>query len=194
MNTLIKSMEAEFRRYKTMAEGALSQVAEPQLSAPGPGNGNSLVIICRHIAGNLRSRFTEFLTSDGEKPWRHREEEFAAREVSREELLAEWKAGWDPLLTTLAGLTDAGLAQVVTIRGQPLAVHEALLRSLAHLSYHVGQIVYLAHSLCGPGWQYLSIPPGGSAAYNANPVYEKPLAQAEAIAGRSAKAGGSPAA
>src|ERR1041384_2395454 len=100
MNTLIKSMEAEFRRYKTMAEGALSQVAEPQLSAPGPGNGNSLVIICRHIAGNLRSRFTEFLTSDGEKPWRHREEEFAAREVSREGLLAEWKAGWGALPPT----------------------------------------------------------------------------------------------
>src|ERR1041384_8123452 len=129
MNTLIKSMEAEFRRYKTMAEGALSQVAEPQLSAPGPGNGNSLVIICRHIAGNLRSRFTEFLTSDGEKPWRHREEEFAAREVSREELLADWEARWSPLPASLAGHADAPLGQVVTIRGQPVAAHEALLRN-----------------------------------------------------------------
>lgn len=176
MNTLIKSVEAEFRRYKALAEGALSQVPEPMLSAPGPSGGNSLATICWHVAGNLQSRFTEFLTADGEKPWRQREEEFATRSVSREALLAKWTAGWDALLSTLATLTDADLPAAVTIRRQPLAVHEALHRSLAHVSYHVGQIVYLAHSICGPDWRYLSIPPGGSDAYNAKPLYDKPLA------------------
>jgi hypothetical protein len=180
-NTLIKSIEAEFRRYKALAEGALVQVADPLLSSPGPSNGNSLATICWHVAGNLQSRFTEFLSSDGEKPWRRREEEFLARTVSREALLEKWAAGWEVLFATLATLSDADLPAAVTIRGQSLAVHEALHRSLAHVSYHVGQIVYLAHALSGPAWRYLSIPPGGSDAYNARPAYDKPLAQAEVL-------------
>ena len=188
MNVLIKSIEAEFRRYKTLAEGALAQVPEPLLSTSGPANGNSLAMICWHVAGNLQSRFTDFLTTDGEKPWRHREEEFLARTISREVLLAKWASGWDVILTTLATLTDSDLQATVTIRRQPLAVHEALLRSLAHISYHVGQIVYLAHSLCGPEWRYLSIPPGGSDAYNAQPAFEKPLAHAKRVAGGGAGA------
>ena len=183
MDILIKSIAAEFRRYKTLAEGALAQVSEPQLSVPGPGNGNSLASICWHVAGNLQSRFTDFLTSDGEKPWRRREEEFVQRTVTREELLAKWTAGWEVLFRTLDTLTDAQLTASVIIRAQPLAVHEALHRSLAHISYHAGQIVYVAHSLCGPSWRYLSIPPGGSDAYNANPALDKPLAQAQAVAG-----------
>jgi hypothetical protein len=187
MNVLIKSIEGEFRRYKTLAEGALAQVADPLLSVPGLGNGNSLATICWHVAGNLQSRFTDLLTADGEKPWRNREEEFVGRDVSRRALLAKWNAGWDVLLTTLGALTDADLTATVTIRRQPLAVHEALHRSLAHVSYHVGQIVYVAHSLCGPAWRYLSIPPGGTDAYNANPALDKPLAQAQAIAGARKK-------
>jgi uncharacterized damage-inducible protein DinB len=181
--TLIKSIEGESLRYKALAEAALAQVPEPQLSAPGPSNGNSLATICWHIAGNLQSRFTDFLTTDGEKPWRKREEEFAARTVSREMLLAKWATGWDVLLSTLATLTDADLQTTVTIRRQPLAVHEALHRSLAHISYHVGQIVYLAHAMCGSQWKYLSIPPGGSAAYNAQPALEKPSAHAKSVGG-----------
>jgi hypothetical protein len=183
MNVLIQSIDAEYRRYKALAEGALAQVAETQLSTSGPAEGNSLATICWHVAGNLQSRFTDFLTSDGEKPWRQREEEFEARTVTREALMAKWDAGWQTLLATLASLADADLTRTVTIRRQPLAVHEALHRSLAHVSYHVGQIVYLAHSLCGPAWKYLSIPPGGSAAYNANPAYEKPAAQARLVEG-----------
>ena len=189
MNTLIKSIESEFRRYKSLAEGALAQVAEAQLAMPGPGNGNSLATICWHVAGNLQSRFSDFLTSDGEKPWRHREEEFAARTVSREELLGKWTAGWKVLFTALDTLSDAQLTESVTIRGQRLAVHAALHRSLAHVSYHVGQIVYLAHSLCGPAWQYLSIPPGGSDAYNAKPTLDQPLAQAQAVAAATRRKG-----
>ncbi|HEU5219938.1 MAG TPA: DUF1572 family protein [Gemmatimonadales bacterium] len=181
MNTLIKSLEAEYRRYKVLAEGALSQVPEAELSMPGPNDGNSLAVICWHVAGNLQSRFTDFLTSDGEKPWRRREEEFQARSVSRATLTTKWDAGWQALFGALEALTDDHLDSTVTIRQQPLAVHEALHRSLAHVSYHVGQIVYLAHARRGTEWRYLSIPPGQSAAYNANPVYEKPAAQAEAV-------------
>lgn len=162
---LIKSIEAEYRRYKTLGEEALSQVDEKRLSERGPSKGNSLAIICWHMAGNFQSRFTDFLTTDGEKPWRHREEEFVERNVPRDELLAKWNAGWDVLFNALAQLSDDDLTKTVKIRGQSLAVHEALHRSLAHASYHVGQIVYLAHSIAGDSWRYLSIPPGGSAAY-----------------------------
>ncbi|MEO7999287.1 MAG: DUF1572 family protein, partial [Gemmatimonadaceae bacterium] len=94
MTPLIKSITDEMRRYKAMAEGALAQVPESLLSEPGPGNGNSLAIICWHVAGNLQSRFSDFLTADGEKPWRDREEEFAARAITRAELLAKWELGW----------------------------------------------------------------------------------------------------
>jgi hypothetical protein len=173
MNVLIQSVEAEYRRYKALAEGALEQVADEMLSMPGPSNGNSLATICWHVSGNLKSRFTDFLESDGEKPWRQREEEFAKRTVSREELLAKWADGWEVLFGTLANLDDTDLPRTVTIRGQSLAVHEALHRSLAHVSYHVGQIVYVAKALCGERWRYLSIPPGATAAYNANPTMEK---------------------
>ena len=182
MTTLIKSIEGEFKRYKALAEGAFAQVPEAALSAPGLNEGNSLAVMCWHISGNLKSRFTDFLTTDGEKQWRRRDEEFQARSVSREDFVAKWEEGWGVLLATLATLTDADLTRTVTIRGQPLPVHEALHRSLAHVSYHVGQIVYLSHAIVGAGWTYLSIPPGGSAAYNADPSKEKPSAHAAAVA------------
>lgn len=182
MNALIKSIEAEYLRYKALAESAIKQVPEPALSQAGPANGNSLAVICWHVSGNLKSRFTDFLTSDGEKAWRHREEEFAARSVSRTELLDKWADGWQALTGALRQLTDDDLTKTVMIRGQPLLVHEALHRSLAHASYHVGQIVYLAHAICGVDWKYLSIAPGGSAAYNANPLYEKAAAHAVGLA------------
>jgi uncharacterized protein (TIGR02246 family) len=175
-DTLLRSLAAEYRRYKALAEAALAQVPEARLSESGPAGGNSLAVICWHLSGNLRSRFTDFLDGDGEKPWRHRDEEFAAREVSRTGLLAKWEQGWAMLLGTLDTLTDADLARSVVIRGESLPVHEALHRSLAHTSYHVGQIVYLAHALCGDAWRYLSIPPGGSAQYNADPRFERAVA------------------
>ena len=181
MNALIKSIEAEFLRYKALAESALAQVPEPALSQPGPSNGNSLAVICWHVSGNFKSRFTDFLTSDGEKPWRNREEEFVPRSVGRAELLAKWSEGWDVLLGALRELTDSDLTRTIQIRGQSMLVHEALHRSLGHASYHAGQIVYLAHALCGEDWRYLTIPPGGSAAYNANPRFEKAASHADAL-------------
>jgi hypothetical protein len=127
-----------------------------------------------HLAGNLKSRFTDFLTTDGEKPWRNREEEFAPRTVSPDEALAKWADGWDVLFRALEGLDDADLGRTVTIRGVGLTVLDALLRSVTHASYHVGQIVFEARALRGPDWQWLTIPPGGSAGYNQNPRHEKP--------------------
>jgi hypothetical protein len=188
MNALIKSIEAEYLRYKALAESAIKQVPEPLLSRSGPANGNSLAVICWHVSGNLKSRFTDFLTSDGEKPWRDRDEEFAARAVSRTELMDKWTDGWQALSSALHELTDDDLMRTIHIRGQPMLVHEALHRSLAHASYHVGQIVYLAHAICGDDWKYLSIAPGGSAAYNANPLYEKGVAHAGALAGERPQA------
>jgi len=182
-NTVIKSIEGEFRRYKALAESALDQVPGEKLSE-APLGGNSLSIICWHVAGNLRSRFTDFLTSDGEKPWRQREEEFAQRSVSRAELDEKWISGWNVLIATLETLSDENLARSVSIRGQEMLVTEALHRALAHISYHVGQIVYLAHAIAGEKWKYLSIPPGGSAAYNADPQFEKSTAHAKGLAER----------
>src|SRR2546423_12815903 len=173
MTNLIDSIRAEYLRYKALAEAAIDQLKDEQLSEEGPNSGNSIAVICWHVSGNLRSRFTDFLTSDGEKPWRQREEEFEVRTVTRKELLQKWAEGWDALLGALATLSDEQLEGAVTIRRQPLRVHEALHRSLAHVSYHVGQIVYLAKSLRGREWKYLSIPPGKSDAYNQAPKFER---------------------
>jgi uncharacterized damage-inducible protein DinB len=166
MNMLVKSIESEYRRYKALGERALEQVSDAQLSASDSAESNSLAIVCWHISGNLRSRFTDFLTTDGEKPWRHRDEEFEARSVTRVELMAKWEQGWAVLLDAMATLTDDQLSETVTIRGQAMRVHEALHRSLAHTAYHVGQIVYLAKAFRGEGWTSLSIPPGQSEAFN----------------------------
>ena len=166
LNDIVGSIRAEYLRYKALAERAIGQLDDSQLIEPGPNGGSSIAVICWHVSGNLRSRFTEFLTTDGEKPWRQREEEFAPRHVTREELLSKWEQGWEALLSALAGLTGEQLAHTITIRGEPLRVHAALHRSLAHTSHHVGQIVYLAKSFRGKDWTYLSIPPGGSDAAN----------------------------
>jgi len=165
MSDLIQSIRSEYERYKALAEGAVRQVGDEELSKPGPNGGSSLAIICWHISGNLRSRFTEFLTSDGEKPWRNRDEEFDDRAVTRDEFLTKWEDGWRALFAALDGLSDDQLRATVTIRGQALKVHEALHRSLAHTAYHVGQMVYLAKAFRGEQWGSLSIPRGQSQSY-----------------------------
>jgi hypothetical protein len=181
MRNIISSIEAEYRRYKALAEGAMAQLAESDLSRPPANGSNAIAVIVWHVSGNLSSRFTDFLTADGEKPWRKREEEFQPRTVTRQELLEKWDRGWSVLLGALAGLDDADLTRTVMIRGQGLAVHDALHRSLAHTSYHVGQIVYVAKAFREQAWSFLSIPPGGSDAYNRNPAHEKPAAHAAAL-------------
>ncbi len=170
--TLVGLIEAEYRRYKNLGEGALRQLDEKELAA-GSSADNSVATIVWHVAGNLESRFTDFMNSDGEKPWRNRESEFEKRAPSVGELLEKWERGWEVLFHALSRLGDQDLSRTVTIRGVALRVDEALLRSLAHVSYHVGQVVYVAKSAKGADWEYLSIPPGGTAAYNANPTLEK---------------------
>jgi len=173
MISIVDSIRAEYLRYKALAEAAIDQLSDAELSAEGPNGGNSIAVICWHLSGNFRSRFTEFLTADGEKSWRQREEEFQPRTLSKAVLLAKWSEGWEVLLDALSALTDDQRHRTVTIRRQPLEVIEALQRSLAHASYHVGQIVYIAKSLSGDNWRYLSIPPGKSDAYNQAPENDR---------------------
>lgn len=173
---ILSSIEGEFRRYEALGRSAIAQLDDDQLHEEHGPTGNTVTTLVWHVAGNLESRFTDFLRSDGEKAWRDRESEFADRVVVRTDLTARWEKGWSVLLSTLAALDDRHLETTVSIRGVALSALEALHRSLCHVSYHVGQIVFLAKSLRGEKWEYLSIPPGGSAAYNRNPVREKPPA------------------
>lgn len=179
----IAAIEAEYGRYKAYAGSAFSQLTGGELNAQANPEANSIAMIIWHMSGNFASRFTDFLTTDGEKPWRNREEEFAQRTVSKPACMAKWEAGWQVLTDALAALTDADLDRMVQIRNQPLSVRDALLRSLAHASYHVGQIVYIAKVIRGPGWSYLTIPPGQSDAYNRDPKFDKPDAYAARIPG-----------
>ena len=181
MRDYIQSIEAEYQRYKALGEAAIAQALEQELSIQAPGGGNSIAAIVWHVAGNLESRFTDFRTADGEKPWRHRDEEFEPRRITRAELVEKWDRGWRALLAALAPLTDADLRSTVTIRQQPLRIDEALHRSLAHTTYHVGQIVFLAKQFRGQQWNCLSIPLGGSQAYNEAPRHEKTTAHAQSI-------------
>jgi hypothetical protein len=170
---ILESIEGEYRRYKALAEGAMEQLDPEELCRSTEPANNSIATIAWHISGNLESRFTDFLTSDGEKPWRNRETEFEDRRVAPEELRAKWERGWTILFSALASLGEEDLLAEVAIRGNSLPVVAALHRSLAHTSYHVGQIVHIARTFRGSEWRYLSIPPGGSEAYNRDPTREK---------------------
>jgi hypothetical protein len=164
--SIVQSIESEYKRYKALADAAIAQVTDEELVAAAPGGGNSIEMMVRHIAGNLQSRFTDFRTSDGEKPWRNRDEEFEAAALDRRALLEAWETGWKALFGAVSELGDGDLAETVTIRRQPLRIDEALHRSLAHAAYHVGQIVFLAKAMRGNAWRCLSIPRGMSEAFN----------------------------
>lgn len=181
MADVIRTMEQEFVRYKALGESAIAQLPEPDLSREGPGGGNSIATLVWHLSGNLASRFTDFLTSDGEKPWRDRDDEFVPRSVTHAVLAERWAHGWSAALGAIAALGDADLDREVTIRRQPLTVAQALSRSLAHTVYHVGQIVYLSKAWRAGEWTNLSIPPGQSRAYNAAPTRERPSAHAASL-------------
>jgi len=160
-------------RYKLTAEKAFSQVPDDALNRVLSSEGNSVAMLVRHLSGNMLSRFTDFLTSDGEKPWRDRDAEFLTREYNRAEMLELWEKGWAVMEWEYGALTDADLGKTITIRGKVWTVHEALARSLAHLAYHVGQIVLLARIFAAGDWQWISIPKGMSGQYNQQPTMEK---------------------
>ena len=155
---VIADTAATLRKYKALAEGALAQVDDDALHRTLDEESNSLAVIVRHMAGNMRSRSTDFLTTDGEKPDRNRDGEFEPRPLSRAELLAEWEGGWRIVLDAVEGLRPADLLRTVRIRGEPMTASAAITRQLAHYSYHVGQIVYLARHLRRGPWRSLSIP------------------------------------
>lgn len=162
----LRSTVTTFQSQKTLAERAILQLTDEQLHTPAAENTNSIAVIMKHMAGNMLSRWTEFLTTDGEKPWRHRDNEFVDDFTSREELMGFWERGWSCLTATLEALTVDDLAKTVTIRGEPHTVILAVHRQLDHYGYHVGQIVLIARVLAKDKWIALSVPPGGSEEYN----------------------------
>jgi hypothetical protein len=170
---LIEDFRSEFSRYRTLGERAIAQVPDSALNVVPAPDGNSIAMIVRHVSGNLISRFTDFLTTDGEKPDRDRDREFDDNSYSRNEVNALWKKGWDVIERELNSLKDGDVEKEVTIRQQPLTVHAALSRSLAHISYHVGQLVLLSRMHASGPWQSLSIPKGQSVSYNKAPTLEK---------------------
>jgi len=155
-----------FRYYKKLAEGAMAQATDEQLFAALDPEANSIAIVVKHIAGNMRSRWTDFPTSDGEKPDRQRDTEFEDPPPTREALLALWQAGWDCVFRALEPLSEADLGRRVTIRGEAHSVMQAINRQMAHYACHVGQIVLLAKHYQHAQWRSLSVPRGKSAEFN----------------------------
>ena len=164
----IDDFRAQYAQYRQLAEKALAGMPDSELNHVLAPEGNSAAMIVRHMSGNLVSRFTNFLTEDGEKPDRERDREFDERRYSRDEVNALWAKGFTALDDAIASLGDADLERTVTIRQQPMTVHAALTRSLAHLAYHVGQIVLLARIGAAGPWESLSIPRSRSQQFNAS--------------------------
>ena len=163
----IKDATDLLRYYKGLAERAMAQAPDEAFLATLDEESNSIAIIVKHLAGNMRSRWTEFLTSDGEKPDRNRDTEFETPPQTRAEVLALWERGWKYLFDALADLTDADLHRSVPIRAEPHSVMQAINRQIAHYSYHVGQIVYLAKHFAGANWKAITVPRRKSAEFNA---------------------------
>jgi len=155
-----------FHFYKKLAEGAMEQVTDDQLFATLDEEMNSIAIIVKHMAGNMRSRWTDFLTSDGEKPNRNRDSEFVEPPNTRAALMQIWNEGWQRVFDALEPLSDSDLEREVTIRGEPHSVMQAINRQLGHYAYHSGQIVFLAKHFKASDWKSLSVPRNKSADFN----------------------------
>lgn len=163
----LKTTIAEFRKYRRLAEAALRQVPEDQLFATIGPESNSIAVVMKHVAGNMRSRWTNFLGSDGEKPSRERDSEFEIGPGDDAASLRRmWDEGWQLLFAAIEPLTEADLSRTITIRGEPHTVMEAMQRQLTHYAYHIGQIVFLARHAAGAKWHSLSIPKGQSKTFD----------------------------
>ncbi|MGK0219477.1 MAG: putative damage-inducible protein DinB [Planctomycetota bacterium] len=171
----LQGFQTEFRRYRALAERTIDSLDEVALQNDPGGGNNSIAVLMQHIGGNLDSRFTAFLAEDGEKPTRHRDGEFEAGRLTQAALRRCWDRGWQTLQETLEGLSEEDLVLPVHIRAVRFSVAEALARSLAHIAYHVGQIVLLARLQQGEAWQALSIPKGESESYAKDPYLERGL-------------------
>lgn len=166
MNSYLESVKKQFLYYKTLGEKAMDQLQEEQLFFQYNGESNSIAILVNHIAGNMLSRFTDFLTSDGEKPWRNRDAEFTNPFKNKAELMQHWNKGWNCLMDALDQLTEEHLEKIVYIRNDGHTVTEAINRQLAHYPYHIGQMVFIAKMLQNEHWKTLSIARNKSADYN----------------------------
>jgi hypothetical protein len=163
----LQDVADRLRSLKDLADRALAQVRDEDLGFTLDPESNSLAALILHLGGNLRSRWTDFLTTDGEKPDRDRDSEFEpGASPSRVDLLARWEDGWSCLFGTLSSLTEEDLTRTIAIRAEPHSVVGAIDRTLSHIAYHVGQIVFLAKHLAGGGWKTLSVPRGGTRAFN----------------------------
>lgn len=170
--TVLPDLLHEFRRHRALAERAMNDLDDKAFFARPVPHVNPIATIVKHLAGNLLSRWTDFLTTDGEKPTRNRDGEFLLTpNDTRERLMHEWNLGWNALLATADVLTDADLDKTITIRGEPHTVYQALVRALTHVAYHTGQILYLVR-LLNPTAQWQTIAPGQSAAHRPN--YRQP--------------------
>ena len=165
--TYLASARAQFAYYRHLGGQTLERLSPKQLHAVPHLGGNAVATIVKHLHGNMRSRWTDFLTADGEKPWREREAEFEPDDATHEEVLARWEEGWVTVFAALDALeADGDLERVVYIRAKGHTVTEAINRQLCHYAYHIGQIVLLGRMALGEDWDSLSIPRGGTAAYN----------------------------
>lgn len=171
---LTKSFLDEYARYRATAEKAMAQVSDDALNRVVAADGNSIATLVRHISGNLISRFTDFLASDGEKSWRDRDGEFETGTFSRQAIDDAWNRGWEVVEREVGRLRDDDLTRAVAIRGQTMTVHEALVRNIAHVASHIGQIVLLARMSAGDDWKTLSIPRGQSRQFNEQLARENP--------------------
>jgi uncharacterized damage-inducible protein DinB len=163
----LKDSNDLFRYYKRLGERAMEQCPEEGLFTVLDRESNSIAILVKHMAGNMRSRWTDFLTTDGEKPDRNRDTEFEAPPRTRAELLAVWEAGWRQVFAALEPLSEADLTRTVTIRTEPHSVMQAINRQIAHYSYHVGQIAYLSKHFASENWTSLTVPRKKSIEFNA---------------------------
>jgi hypothetical protein len=162
----IKESTGILHHYKRLAERAIEQVPDDVLTVTLDPESNSIATIMKHLAGNMRSRWTDFLTADGEKSFRNRDAEFEIPFQSRAEMMEAWEIGWKCVFDTLATLSDSDLGRQVVIRNEPHSVMQAITRHIAHLSYHTGQIVFLAKHFASANWKTLTIPRGKSGDYN----------------------------
>lgn len=167
VNDYLVSVKKQFLYYKTLADKAMSQLTEEQLFYSTNDDTNSIAIIVKHLNGNMLSRWTDFLTTDGEKDWRNRDEEFDNPYTDKETLLKRWEEGWKCLFDALESLKHENLSDIIYIRNEGHTVTEAINRQLAHYPYHVGQIVFYAKMLKTGTWESLSIPMNNSTTYNA---------------------------
>ncbi|WP_289062076.1 DUF1572 family protein [uncultured Zobellia sp.] len=170
--TFIKSALFEFNRYKTMGDRTFEQLSEEDIHWKLNENDNSVALIVKHMSGNMLSRWTNFLTEDGEKPWRNREDEFENPSTTKTEMLAAWESGWQCLFNALNSVSTEKFDTVIKIRNENHSIVQAVHRQLAHYSGHVGQIVLLGKMIKGTAWVSLSIPKGHSDQYNKN-MFEK---------------------